>query len=260
MSKSMLATQLTIPTGGWTFAMSVTGLGGTSVRTVAAGNYFPSELLAAVEAQLEAGEIALGGIEGYAVSFNSTTGLVDIEHDSATNFAISTWGSTNLRDALGFAGTLSGASVYTGTLNQQGVWLSQSEGAFTYGNGDEGHTETDMSSTESPRGDVKGLVYNTRQVLPSALWSHVPKASARIAAETTTGASFESWWRKTQGGELSYFEVLAPVRLIFSIDAPSTYKTYRIPGRNGTEMPRTVEDWAGLFRIELNRLVRVPGT
>lgn len=258
MSRGRFETQITVPTGGWAVSLTVTAIGGPYTVTVPAGTYYPTDLLTTFTTQLDAATGADGAFTLTGGFGESGTGLVTIAH--ATQTFTLTWTNTSIRDCLGFTGTLTPAALtFTGTANAQGVWLPNCEGAFTYGPGDEGHTETDASTTESPRGDVKGLVYNTRQVLPSALWSHVPKASAKVYSETTTGASFESWWRKTQGGELSYFEPFAPVRLYWSADS-ATYKTYRIPGRNGTEMPRTVEDWAGLFRIELNRLVRVPGT
>jgi hypothetical protein len=240
-------------------SLTVTTIGGPSNVTIApAGSYYPTDLLSTIKTALDA---AFGGDGAFTVtgSFGeSGTGLVTISHATQT-FTLA-WTSTNVRDALGFASDLTPAALtFTGTKNAQGVFLPGVEGAFAYGNGDEGHTETDMTTTESPRGDVKALVYNTRQVLPSVIWSHVDRSKARIAGETTTDASFEAFWRKCQGGELSYFQVLAPIRLYWSADVAS-YKTYRLPGRNGTEMPRTVEEWNGLYRIEITRLVRVPGT
>lgn len=262
MTRGRLEAQITIPTGGWSFTMSITGLPGTSTQTIAAGTYYPTDLITEWSVKLEQGESALGGGAGFGAtgSFTETgTGLVTTSYSGGVNFAISTWDSTSLRDFLGYAGTLSGAQFYTGTKQCRGVWLPNAEIASYYGNADEGHTETDQGSTESPRGDVKVLSYNTRQVLPSVRWSNVLKAYARISAETTVGASFEQWWRWTQGGELTYFEAGAPVRLYW--DAGSgTYKTYRIPTRKGTQMDRVDPAWDGLYTIELERLVRVPGT
>jgi hypothetical protein len=258
MSRGRLDAQITVPTGGWTFSLTVTTIGGPTTGTVAAGTYHLSDFLTAVDTALEA---VFGGDGAWTVTCSdgeSGTGLVTITHATQT-FTLS-WSSTNLRDALGFAADLTPAALsFTGTKVAQQIWLPNAEGAFAYGNGDEGHTETDAGSTESPRGDVKTLVYNTRQVLPWARWSHVQVAYARISGESVSNSSFERWWRNTQGGELSYFEPTAPVRLYWSADVAS-YKTYRIAGRRGTEMPRVVEDWNGLYTILLERLVRVPGT
>lgn len=259
MSRGRLDAQITIPTGGWSFSLTVTAIGGPTSGTVAAGTYYPTDLLTALQTALDA---VFGGDGAFTVSASwgeSGTGLVTIAHATQT-FTLS-WTSTSLRDVLGFTGTLTPAALsFTGTEACEAVWLPNAEGAFYYGNGDEGHTETDAGTTESPRGDVKRLVYNTRQVLPSALWSHTQKAFARAAAETTTNASFERWWRNTQGGELSYFEPCAPVRLVWDADTPATYKTYRLPALTSTQMTKVVDQWNGLYQIEIPRLVRVPGT
>lgn len=260
MSRGRIDAQITVPTGGWSVSVAITAIGGSPFTvTIAAGTYYPVDLLSTFQTQLDAASGADGAFTVSASWGEAGTGFVTIAH--ATQTITVTWTSTALRDVLGFTGTLTPAALtFTGTEACEAVWLPNAEAAFYYGNGDEGHTETDASSTISPRGDVKRLVYNTRQVLPSATWSHVQKAFARAAAETTTNASFERWWRNTQGGELSYFEPAAPVRLVWNADSPSTYKTYRLPGLTSTEMTRVVDEWNGLFRIEIPRLVRVPGT
>lgn len=259
MTRGRLEAQITIPTGGWSVSVDITGIAGTPfVVTVAAGTYYPTDLLSTFKTQLDAADGTDGTFTVSGSFGESGTGLVTISHTVET-FTI-TWTSTDLRDVLGFTGTLTPAALtFTGTKQCRGVWLPNAEIASAYGNTDEGHTETDQGSTESPRGDVKTLAYNTRQVLPQVRWSHVLKAFARIAAETTTGASFEQWWRYTQGGELSYFEVSAAVRLYWDAST-STYKTYRLSPRKGTQMERVVPDWDGLYDISLDRLVRVPGT
>jgi hypothetical protein len=260
MTRGRIDAQITVPTGGWAASVAITGIAGSPFTvTIPAGAYYPVDLLSTWQTQLDAADGTDGAFTVSASWGEAGTGFVTIAH--ATQTITVTWTSTSLRDVLGFTGTLTPAALtFTGTEACEAVWLPNCEGAFYYGNGDEGHTETDRGSTESPHGDVKGLVYNTRQVLPSAIWSHVPKAFARAAAETTTNASYERWWRNTQGGELSYFEACAPVRLVWDAASPSTYKTYRCASAMGTEMPRSVDEWDGLFRIELTRLVRVPGT
>lgn len=260
MTRGRLEAQITIPTGGWDGSLTVTAIGGPTTFTVAAGTYYPTDLLTTLKTTLDA---VFGGDGAFTVtgSFGEAgTGFVTISHATQT-FEIN-WTDLELQDVLGFNGfgDLTPAALsFVADSQCRGVWLPNAEIASAYGNADEGHTETDESSTVSPRGDVKTLSYSTRQVLPWCRWSHVLKAYARISAETTTGASFEQWWRYTQGGELSYFEVGSAVRLYWDAST-STYKTYRIPGRRGTEMPRVVDGWDGLYAIELNRLVRVPGT
>jgi hypothetical protein len=248
MSRSALAA-LIYQASNWTVNAVGTA---TAVATVTASSTrYPSDLATAFGTAL-----STATTDTVTVSISLTTGLCTIS--STANIAI-TWTSTDLRDLLGFAGNLSAATSHVGTKNVRGLWPSQTEGAFSYGNGDEGHIETDLSVTESPRGDLKGIGWTSRTVLPAAVFSHVPKASAKIYSETTVGASFEQWLSYTQWGALSYFDVLSPFRLIWDVATAGTYKTYRF-SRPSSEMARVVEEWDGLYRVELNRLVRVPGT
>ncbi len=252
MSRGALSAQI-YQSGTWAAALTGTGSGTSNVAS--SSTRYITDLLTAIGT---AWSTTTGDTVTLTGSFGeSGTGLVTIT--STANLAV-TWTSTDMRDLLGFTANLSAGTSHVGTRQCKAVWLPNAEGAFYYGNGDEGHTETDAGTTESPRGDVKRLVYNTRQVLPSATWSHVLKAYARIAAETTVGASFEQWWRNTQGGELTYFEACAAVRLIWDADTAGTYKTYRLPALTSTQMTRVVDEWNGIFRIEIPRLVRVPGT
>lgn len=251
MSRGALSA-LIYQASNWTVSAAGTA---TAVATVtASSSRYHTDLATAFGAALST---ATTDTVTVTISAGETgTGLCTIT--STANLAI-TWTSTDLRDLLGFTGNLSAATSHVGTRQVRGLWLPNAEGAFTYGNGDEGHIETDMSTTESPRGDVKGIGWTSRKVLPSALWSHVPKAHAKIAHEVQTGASFEQWLSWTQYGSLSYFDVVSPFRLIWDAGSPSSYATYRCH-RPMSEMPRTVEEWNGLFRVELSRLVRVPGT
>lgn len=251
MTRGRLEAQI-YQASNWT--ANAVGTATNTATVTASSTRFPTDLLTVFGTALSTATTDTVTVTG---SFGEAgTGLVTIS--STANIAI-TWTSTDLRDLLGFTGNLSAATSHVGTKQCRGVWLPNCEIVSAYGNDDEGHTETDQGSTESPRGDIKTLSYNTRQVLPSVRWSHVPKAQARISAETTTGASFEQWWRWTQGGELTYFEVGSAINLYWDA-ATSTKKTYRCSSRKGTQMDRTVAEWNGLYDIALERLVRVPGT
>jgi hypothetical protein len=259
MTRGRLEARITVPAGGWLASLTVTAIGGpTSFTAAAAGNYFPSDLLTTFQTNLDA---VFGGDGAFTVSASwgeTGTGLVTIAH--ATQTYSLTWTSTAMRDVLGFAGNLTPAALsFTGTEQCEGVWLPNCEIASAYGNDDEGHNESDMGATVSPGGDIKALVYNRTTVLPSVRWSHVPKAFARTAAETTTNASFQRFWLNTQLGNLSYFEPASQLRLYWD-SSTSTYKTYRCVRQQGTEMPRSVAEWNGLYDVELTRLIRVPGT
>ena len=256
MSRGRLEAQITIPTGGWTVAITITAIGGPYNVTVAAGTYYPTDLLTSLQTGLNAASGSDGSFTVTASWGEAGTGLVTIAHTVQT--VSFTWTSTDLRDALGYEGDMAAASSHLAEHHSRGVWLPDCEMAAKYGPYDEGHIETDMGQTISPRGDVHSMLYTTRTFLPSVMWSHVTRTRARVRGEFYTAESFEQWWRDTQGGELSYFEPCAPVRLYWSADA-GVYHTYRLTGRTSTTMERSVADWCGLFPIEIAGY-RVPGT
>jgi hypothetical protein len=241
----------------WTATLTVAGFVGSAVVTVAASSTrFPTDFLTALEAALDSAATSLGDPDQLSVSaswFEGGTGRVLIEHDAGAIFTL-TWISTDMRDLLGYTGNLTGANLYTATNHAQGVWLPDCPMAAKYGPNDAGHTESDMGQTISPRGHVQTLVYNTR-VRNTIDWSHVTRARARIQGEAVTGESFERFIRYTQFGELAYFEVGAPVRLIWDADVSATYTTYRMIGHGSTEMQRAVAEWAGLWPIQITGYV-----
>ncbi len=251
MSKrGRLEAQITVPTGGWAISVTITAIG-TYTVTVPAGTYYPTDLLSTFKTQLDA---ANGGDGTFTVSGSfgeSGSGLVTISHTVET-FTI-TWSNTNIRDALGFTATLTPAALtFTGTRNAQGVWLPDCPMSAARGPNDPGYVLSDRTETISPRGDVNALKFQSRTILPPVRWSHVSKASAKVVSEVTVGESFEQWWRYTHNGELSYFAIAPPVRIIWDADVSATYHEFRLTGRNSTEMPRVVEDWDGLWTVEIS--------
>jgi hypothetical protein len=257
MSKGRLEAQITIPVGGWSVSVAITAVVGSPFTvTVAAGTYYPTDLLSTFQTQLNAASGA-DGVFTVSGSFGeSGTGLVTIAHTVET-FTI-TWSSTDLRDALGFTGTLTPAALtFTGTRNAQGVWLPDCQLFAERGTNDPGYIQSDRTESVSPRGDVYALKFQHRTVLPMVRWVHVTKPRAKVVSETTVGASFEQWWRYTHNAELSYFAVCPPVRLIWDADTSATYHEFRLIGRNTTEMPRVVEGWDGLWTVEI-RGIKTP--
>ena len=257
MARGRVEARITVPTGGWSVSLTITAIGGPYPVTVAAGNCFPTDLLSSFQTQLDA---ATGGDGAFTVSASwgeSGTGFVTIAHATQT-FTLA-WTSTDLRDVLGFTGTLTPAALtFTGTLHARGVWLPNCEMDVDRGT-DGGIYETDRGVTVSPQGDVYGLVYNTRQRHDGFTWPHVTHGRAQITYETTTGESFEQWWRDTHSGLRSYFEAVPQLRIYFSADA-GAYYTFREFSRTDTEAPRFDAQWRYLRTVRIGPLYRVPGT
>jgi len=234
---------------------SVTATGSsTGTSTVnASSSRYPTDLLGACAS---AWSTTTGDTVTVTGSWGEAgTGKVTIA--STATLAIN-WGSaTDLRDLLGFTGNLSGSASYTSTNHARGVWLPDCPMAAKYGPNDDGHTKTDRTESQGPRGGSSALVFQSRVILPLVRWSHVTRARARVAGESVTGESFERWWRYTHGGELAYFKVCPRVKLYWDADLSSA-TAYFLRGRDSTEMERAVEDWAGLFPIELVNSIKVP--
>jgi hypothetical protein len=96
----------------------------------------------------------------------------------------------------------------------------------------------------------------SKTVLP-VHWSHVDRVKVRTAAETTTNASFQTFWSDCHLGNLAYCDPGAPVRLIWDADTPGTYGTYKIVDKPNADEVTVVDGWTGLYRVALN-LVKVP--
>lgn len=243
-----LEAQFTVPSGGWTVAVTITAIGTYNV-TVAANTYTPTSFLTALQTSLDA---ASGSDGAFAVSASFTdrtgTGLVTIAH--ATETFSATWTSTDMRDLLGFSGSLTPAALtFTGTSAMRGAWLPDCEIDTTYG-GEAGHYEHDRSELVSPDGTVYALSYATsRRYLPEIRWALISRARARTAAETTTGQSYETWWRDTHGGLYSYFAAAPQVTVYDDSTTSNSIGTFRLTGRVDTSMAKAAAPWHGLWEI-----------
>ena len=228
-------------------SVAITAIAGSPFTvTVAAGSYFPSDLLTELAAQLNAATALDGAFTVTASLGSSGTGIVTIAH--ATQTVTITWTTaTELRDVLGFTGTLTPAATsFVGTNHMRGVWLSGAPFNAPRGT-DAGHTETDRSEAVGPDGTVTALVRNSRVRLPESVWPVVLRARALTSGETVTGESFETWWLDTHGARYTYFSVAPQVRLYWDADA-GTYHTYCLTGRRDTNFDRAGDGaWIGVW-------------
>lgn len=251
MSAGRLDAQITVPSGGWAVAVTITAIGGPFTCTIAAGTYFVgTTLLAALQTALDG---ASGGDGAFTVSASLTdttgTGLVTIAH--ATQTITMTWTSTDLRDILGFTGTLTPAALtFTGTKHLRGLWLPDSPVDSEYG-GEVGHTETDRTTTVTPTGDVSVTAFGSSRVrMGRTAWSHITRPKARTGAEATTGASYETWLLDTHSGRYSYFATAPQIR-VYHDSGGAIVGTYRFIWDGSTQMQRADATWVYLWAITL---------
>lgn len=247
MSKGHICAYYTVPTGGYAMAVNI---GAPVTATVAAGTYAGIvPLMAAVDSALET---ATGGT--FTVTINTTetvrTNLVTIDLTSGAGNWTLTWTDTELRDALGFAGNLSGANAYTGTLPVPGMWTPDCPSAPHYGNSDPGHTVAMVSQTRSGSGRVYTVVESEYVEHPEILWSHVTAPYARETRESTT-VSFERWLRDTQLGALEIHPAGSSFRWTPDSDSPGSSFDYALLWDGTTRMDRAVPEWDYLFPIRV---------
>jgi hypothetical protein len=247
--RGRLETQITVPAGGWSVSLTVTAIGGPVTVTVAAGSYYPLALLSTFKTQLDA---AFGGDGVFTVSGSwgeSGTGFVTISHTVET-FSF-TWTSTDFRDCLGFTTNLTPAATsFVGTRSAQGVWLPGAVLAHERGSTDTGHYEVVMPQTVSPLGVVKTLAGSVRVRLPPITWSHVLRASALRAADSSgVTMSLERWWFQSQAGGLSYFRAGAPVNVYTNADTPTLLGDYKLIWDGKPVLRRVDPAWDGIWTV-----------
>ncbi len=257
VTNGKLERRITVATGTGT----VNDGGGADAFTVTPADYYMStttSLLSTLETALE----AASGV-GFTVtgSFGEGgTGKVTIAINSGT-FTM-TWTDTDMRDALGFTGNLTPAAAsFTSTNASPAVFLPDSPIVTPFGAGDNGLEEADAAFSESPTGLVYA-VYGQRKRSLWVQWDALSHAKFRIAGETTTNASWETYWRKSVVAEGAFAggKVGGPMRLHWDADSAATYVTVKLVG-DALRRPfgdQVTQNWLGLWTLRLDRLVEVP--
>lgn len=223
---------------------------GAVTATVPAGTYAGIvALMAAVKTALDAAASAT-----FTVTINTTetvrTNLVTIDLTSGAGTWTLNWTDPELRDALGFAGNLSGANAYTGTLPVPGMWTPDCPAAPYYGPSDPGHTVAMMTQTRSGTGRVWTIVESEYVEHPEILWSHVSAPYARETRETTT-VSYERWLRDTQLGALEIHPAGSSFRWFPNSDSVGTNFDYALLWEGTTRFDRVDPSWDYLWRIAI---------
>lgn len=199
---------IAVPTGGWAVSVVTAGDGPTT-STVPAGTYYLSSagsgarsLLAEFEYQLDTDWTGIGG---FTISLSATTGKVTIVGSVGGIFEL-TWTSTALRDALGFADTITGTEV-TGTNQATHLWLPNVPAFGRRGTiNARGARESDQSVTRAASGKVGHHVYN-RYTVDRWTFRGLTKAKTWQEDEATTNESAERFWLNhlTTGQAFRYY-------------------------------------------------------
>lgn len=194
---------------------------------------------------------------GWAITYGfgeGGTGLVSITK-TGTTWGIN-WNSTPFRDLIGFTGNITGTAgqVQTGTLIADTVWLPGTPKQAQYKDAKPVHYQTDKRTLMSPTGIVTTLYGNKFAEIPRVSWNTVMEARARGITER---GSFERFWYQSQLGEENYFDPGSTIR--YYPDASSaTYYTVRIPDLESSNMLPTVDNWSGLYVVDIPRMIVQP--
>ena len=245
--------RITVPAGGWD-----TTVGGVT-KTIPAGTYYLSSadsgarsLLAEVAFQFGASSVA-GSLS------ENGTGLITIQFAGSTAI---TWVDTELRDILGFAANLAGATSHVGTLHARGTWIPQ---APPYNLNTGGHwrgsQESDFRSADNPAGYLWAVMGQSRTVMDDLAWSGIKRHKVWIANETDSGYSNQSlqkFWQDGVWGTSAWGTAGGPIRYYPDAALDTDYGTYKVKD-TGIYKPEQM-GWPGMWRWKVPKLIQVPGT
>lgn len=246
---------MTIPAG---VSASVTNSGGGATTvTITAGTYYITTLAAHFQAQLIALRPPSTGTWAVTLSTGvSGTGKITIDCTDGVSWSI-TWTSTTLRDILGFTANITTVTTaQTGASQARGLWLpacplnSDSDVKIA-------PRGSDHRNTVGPTGEVYGLVGNLFYRHKNLRYAYVPVHRAWTSKETTTNASWETFFHETQLGQnSSWFSVTSKVRIYFDdagVDTLVGNIPWKIVKPAGLDEIALADgkQWAGLVQIHL---------
>jgi len=222
--------RVVVPTGGWT--VSVTDSGGTDASAIslaAAETYYhgsagnnSNDLAAEMQSQLNA-SATLSGTYTVTVSTGELgTGKYTIACDESYSL---TWTSTALRDVCGFTANVSSQTSATGANHAQGLWLPDCVAEPEYGLASAGKQVVDRKVTLAEDGTFYSYS-GASHVRNTITHPMVTKAKTLVASETTTGASFEQFWKDAIIGQQAYFTAGSQLRYYPDTSDDTTYFTY----------------------------------
>jgi hypothetical protein len=183
------------------------------------------------------------------------TGIVTL---TTTDTSTITWTDTDLRDVLGFTGNLSNAASFVGTQQARSLWLPNCPYNARVAGLFRGYDETDLRTTESAAGHTFAFS-GQRKVVNMLRWDAITLARSWIIGESTVSQSFQQFFRDVIFGEAAWTARPAgPIRWYPDAATDANYITYYVLGLTQNALEQFVEDYGGLYRVMLPRLVEVP--
>lgn len=245
-----------------TFQVLDNTMGGTpATATVPAGNYYPTQLVAEMEAQANA---VSGGSWDFDVmldaSIYSTAERGRVRIGSSDDPWSITWTSTTLRDAVGFSANISGATVeQDGPKRPRGLWLPGIEHRFSrYGHlgstAEKGDLITDYRATVGPTGTVHAIYSTQHRRHRGIRWDGVPSNRAKQHHEAVVNESFEAFALDCMTNRFALIPVNPYVKLYWTTTTgPTTVGRLLWPAV--FELQTLITGWSGRYVVSLPEFV-----
>lgn len=228
--------------------------GGPTTVNITAGNYFLEQFCTHLQAVLNAQRPGSGGAT-WTVSISLITGRITISMSAGT-FTI-TWPSTNVRDLLGYTGSLTGVTSSTSTDAARGIFVPDAVFAID-GDPRTAPRTTDHRAQRTPQGVVYGMVGNSYRRHRNARWAHVERS--RTWNTDTTIPNWERFIEDVQLGQgHSWFTPSSRVVLVDHTGAllgsEVADMSWQMVGIDNVETIAAREGWTGAWRIQIPELV-----
>lgn len=174
----------------------------------------------------------------------------------ATGAGAATGMSANLSTAL--ANFAASFGTWTSTSGALGVWCP--DAAMDVGESDPRRAPrvTDLRTTTSPTGNVKGLFGSGFYRHKNVTWPLVPENRVWEQAADIPNGSWETFFGQTQLGEGAWFEVSSPIQIYDQrgnrVGQDADVDGWQITGLNSIE-PKRYQNFTGLWTIALPEIV-----
>lgn len=217
MKGGRLETLVTVPVGGWDFAINDGG--GADTATAAAGVYTPDEFVLELKTKADA---ATGRTHTITISDGGDgTGIVTWAISQASSI---TFPDTDARDYLGFTGNLASSTSHVAPTGMQAMFIPHAQMVGPdLDPASTGAVHLKRKQLKGPGGKVwtRGGSTGYRS-FRDVTWERVNRSRAVEGVDPAFN-SFERWFLNTQTGLLSYFPIddagEAPhVRVIWDAD------------------------------------------
>ena len=253
---------ITIPTGDWTASLTESGGGGAQTITLSATEtyYWSSagnnsvSIASRLKTILEAASVTAGNSNTYTVTpalgaLGAGTLVISVDAGTYTLTSV----DADLLALMGFTGDLTPtASSFTGTQHMESSWLPDCPVETPFGLDSAGMPVSAASNSLSEDGSAfcfQGAV----RVDNNYVYQAVSIEKAVTTSETTTAASYQSFWADCIRGEEPWCAVpSAQLRYYKDADTDGTFITFNVTDSGQPNVVRHSANFDGYWTIRLD--------